>query len=133
MAHSVEARVPFLDYRLVEFSLGLPDDYKIERGVTKRVLREAMRGLLPEKVRARTDKIGFATAEESWLRRQQPLSFRNAMREAVEASGGLLRPKAIELLEQVIAGNRAFSFLPWRLISFGAWMRRFDVKPNPTA
>ena len=128
MAHSVEARVPFLDHRLVEFVLGLPDEAKLSDGMTKRVLREAMRGVLPDEVRARTDKIGFATAEENWLRREQPDAFRNALREAVNASDGVLRPAALELLEQVIDGRRPFSFLPWRLISFGAWMRRFDVR-----
>jgi len=128
MAHSVEARVPFLDHRLVEFVLGLPDEAKLSDGMTKRVLREAMRGVLPDEVRVRTDKIGFATAEENWLRREQPDAFRNALREAVDASDGVLRPAALELLEQVIDGRRSFSFLPWRLISFGAWMRRFDVR-----
>jgi asparagine synthase (glutamine-hydrolysing) len=128
MAHSVEARVPFLDYRLVELSLGLPEDEKIAGGVTKRVLREAMSGILPEPVRARRDKIGFATAEQQWLRRERPDDFSAAMRDAVEASQGVLRPAALALLDEVIAGRRPFSFLPWRMISFGAWMRRFDVR-----
>jgi asparagine synthase (glutamine-hydrolysing) len=128
MQHSIEARVPFLDYRLVELTLGLPEEEKLSEGVTKRVLREAMRGVLPEEVRARTDKIGFATAEEQWLRREHPDAFRKAMREAVEASQGVLRPAALELLESVIAGARPFSYLPWRMISFGAWMRRFEVQ-----
>lgn len=128
MAHSVEARVPFLDYRVVEFALGLPDEAKLCGGVTKRVLRDAMRGMLPEEVRARMDKIGFATAEEDWLRREHPGAFRNALREACEASGGVLRPAALDVLEQVIDGRRPFSFVPWRMISFGAWMRRFNVE-----
>lgn len=127
MAHSVEARVPFLDYRVVEFALGLPDAYKLEGGITKRVLRDAMRGILPERVRVRIDKVGFATAEESWLRREHSDAFRKAMRRAVEVTGGLLRNEAIELLEQMIGGTRPFSYLPWRIISFGAWMQRFDV------
>jgi asparagine synthase (glutamine-hydrolysing) len=128
MQHSIEARVPFLDYRLVELTLGLREEEKLSHGVTKRVLREAMRGVLPEEVRSRSDKIGFATAEEQWLRREQPDGFRTAMRQAVEASQGVLRPAALELLEGIIAGERPFSYLPWRMISFGAWMRRFDVK-----
>lgn len=128
MQHSIEARVPFLDYRLVELTLGLPEDEKLSQGVTKRVLREAMRGILPEEVRARSDKIGFATAEEQWLRSEQPDAWRRAMREAKEASQGILRPAALDLLEGIIAGVRPFSYLPWRMISFGAWMRRFEVR-----
>jgi len=74
------------------------------------------------------DKIGFATAEEQWLRRERPDAFRAALRDAIEAAGGVLRPQAaLRHLEDVIAGRQAFSFLPWRMISFGAWVRAFDV------
>ncbi len=65
MAHSIEARVPFLDHELVEFVIGLPGDFKVSRGVTKRVFREAVRGLIPAKIVARVDKIGFATPEQA--------------------------------------------------------------------
>src|SRR5262249_4516641 len=68
MAHGIEARVPFLDHRLVEFSVALGDHHKMLGGETKRVLRRAMSDLLPAMVRDRTDKIGFATPEESWLK-----------------------------------------------------------------
>jgi asparagine synthase (glutamine-hydrolysing) len=128
MAHSLEARVPFLDYRLVELSLGLPEEHKVACGVTKRVLREAMHDVLPEEVRNRMDKIGFATSEELWLRRDRPDEFRAAMRQAVEGSQGVLRASAVRMLEDIIAGRRPFSFVPWRMISFGAWMRRFAVQ-----
>jgi asparagine synthase (glutamine-hydrolysing) len=128
MAHAVESRIPFLDYRLVEFVLGLPDDLKISGATTKRVLREAMRGVLPEKIRIRTDKIGFATAEEAWVRQECPEAFRATLREATEASSGVLLPKALDYLDEVVEGRRAFSFVPWRMISFGAWMKRFDVQ-----
>src|SRR5690606_30807269 len=83
MAHSVESRVPFLDYRLVEFALGLPDDLKLNAGVTKVVLREAMCGVLPEAVRSRTDKIGFQMAEDEWIR-ERPEAFRKALDQAIE-------------------------------------------------
>ncbi len=130
MAHSIESRVPFLDYRLVEFVLGLPDSYKISDGITKRVLREAMRGVLPEKVRTRIDKLGFVTPEEVWLREQSPDAFRRALREAVSASGGILRREALEMLEAMIAGRIPFDFLVWRMISFGAWLKAFHVGIN---
>lgn len=67
-AHSVEARLPFLDYRLVEKIASLPLDQKMRRGWTKYILREAMKGLLPEKVRKRKAKIGFVTPEQVWFR-----------------------------------------------------------------
>ena len=127
MAHSVEARVPFVDYRLRELALGLDEEQKLSAGMTKKVLREGLADVLPDEVRRRSDKIGFATAEEGWLRRERPDDFRRALREALEASQGALRPAALEHLEDMIHGRRPFSFLPWRMISFGAWMRRFDV------
>ena len=128
MAHSVEARVPFLDYRLVEFILGLPDDYKIARGETKRVLREGMRGVLPERVRTRVDKVGFVTPEEVWLREQEPEVFRKALRDAVEISRGIIRDSVLARLDEMIVGTRPFSFLPWRLINFGTWIRVHGVQ-----
>ena len=67
MANSLESRVPFLDFRFVEFNLSLLPDMKIADGYTKQILREAMFSILPEKIRMRTDKIGFATAEEYWM------------------------------------------------------------------
>jgi asparagine synthase (glutamine-hydrolysing) len=128
MAHSIEARVPFLDYRLVEFALGLPDEYKIADGVTKRVLREGLRGVLPELVRTRRDKLGFVTPEEVWMKEDDPDLFRRAVRNAVNLSSGIIGPDAGSLFEKIVEGKRSFSFLVWRLISFGVWMRTFAVR-----
>ena len=68
MAHSVESRAPFLDYRLVEFLFSLGPEYKIRDGFTKYVLRQSLKGILPEEVRTRRDKMGFATPLEVWLK-----------------------------------------------------------------
>ena len=68
MAFSLETRLPFLDYRLVEFVFGLPVDQKIRAGVTKIILRNAMKGVLPEEIRGRMDKMGFMTPEAVWFR-----------------------------------------------------------------
>ncbi len=67
MAHSIEARVPFLDYRLVSFVLGLPPEWKVRGPWNKYVLREGMRGRIPESVRSRVDKMGFPTSSDKWL------------------------------------------------------------------
>ncbi len=68
MAFSIENRVPFLDYRLVEFAFRLPSKYKIRDGLGKWILREAMKGILPEKVRTRKDKAGHNMPFDEWLR-----------------------------------------------------------------
>ncbi|MCC2641098.1 MAG: asnB [Nitrospira sp.] len=67
MGNSVEARLPFLDYRLVSFVAGLSDDWKIRGPWNKYVLREGMRGRIPESVRGRVDKMGFPTASKKWF------------------------------------------------------------------
>ncbi|HEX2078647.1 MAG TPA: asparagine synthase-related protein, partial [Longimicrobium sp.] len=128
MAHSIESRVPFLDYRLVEFVLGLPVEYKLAGGMTKRVLREGMRGVLPERVRTRVDKLGFATPEEVWVREEAPERFRQAVRRAVEVSGGILTGEAVEKTERILAGTERFEPFPWRVISFASWLETFGIR-----
>ncbi|MCK4595373.1 asparagine synthase (glutamine-hydrolyzing) [candidate division WOR-3 bacterium] len=68
MWFSLESRVPFLDYRLVERTLSLPSEKIITNGMTKVILRKAMVGILPEQIRLRQDKVGFLTPESEWLR-----------------------------------------------------------------
>lgn len=67
MAHSIEARVPFLDYRLVEFSLNIPSEQKIGDGFTKTIMRDAMKDYVPHEIFMRRDKIGFSTPIEEQL------------------------------------------------------------------
>lgn len=67
MAHSVEARLPFLDYRLVSFLFTLPAMDKMRGPWNKFILREAMRGRIPESVRSRVEKFGFPTPVQRWV------------------------------------------------------------------
>lgn len=67
MAFSIESRVPFLEPELVHFALSLPAEYKIHHGVTKHVLRESLKGHIPEEIRTRVDKLGFPAPEKTWL------------------------------------------------------------------
>jgi asparagine synthase (glutamine-hydrolysing) len=128
MAHSVEARVPFLDHRLVQFVTGLPSGHLVGEGTTKRVLREAMRGVIPDPIRTRQDKIGFQTAEERWMRQDQPALVRALVARAVDAAGGILTPGTLTRAEDVLAGRRAFDPWVWRVVSTGAWLERFGVR-----
>lgn len=67
MAHSIESRVPFLDYRFVEFAASIPDCYKIHNGWTKFIAREAMQSSLPANILWRKDKMGFPVPEKYWF------------------------------------------------------------------
>lgn len=128
MAHSVESRTPFLDYRLVEFLFSLPSHYKISHGVTKRVLRQGMLGILPDAIRLRKDKLGFATPEEVWMKQRQPDLFLRTVDRAIDQSRGIIKPEARRVAEDILSGKKTFNWQVWRLINFGLWMERFDVK-----
>jgi asparagine synthase (glutamine-hydrolysing) len=128
MAHSVEARVPFLDHRLVQFVTGLPSGHLVGEGTTKRVLRVAMRGVIPEPIRTRRDKIGFQTAEERWMRQDQPEIVRELVSRAVDAAGGILTPGTLTRADDVLSGRRAFDPWVWRVVSTGAWLDLFGVR-----
>lgn len=79
MAVSLENRVPFLTTALADFALSLPDEFLIgPDGTTKRILRTAMRGIVPDVVLARRDKIGFATPEVRWFAESPALRARLA-------------------------------------------------------
>jgi asparagine synthase (glutamine-hydrolysing) len=128
MAHSIESRVPFLDHRLVEFVVSLPDEFKLSGGITKRVMRDGMSGILPDKIRDRMDKLGFVTPEEIWVKEQASDQFRTKLQNAVDSSQGILSQKCLTDLDEMISGKSSFNSVIWRMINFGDWMETFSVK-----
>jgi asparagine synthase (glutamine-hydrolysing) len=82
MAFSVEARVPFVDHVLTEHVAALPFNQKLRSGWTKYVLRQALRGVLPERIRLRRSKWGFVTPEEVWMRGPLAATIRQTFSEA---------------------------------------------------
>ena len=133
MAHSVEARVPFLDHRLVEFALGLPDAFKLGGGVTKRVLRAAMSGVVPDRIRDRLDKIAFETPESSWLTGEHRRWFRAELEQAIESTNRFVPASTLGRFDAMAAGSRPYDRGPWRAISFGHWLRAFGASAPPRA
>jgi asparagine synthase (glutamine-hydrolysing) len=120
MAHSIEARLPFLDYRAVETALSLPGDVKIRDGWSKWVLRKFMEGRLPDQVVWRKNKFGFEAPEQIWLKRHE-----KTMREKVIASALLSEISKPGVLQ------RNWSSLDdrsrWRLYSVALWEQEFAV------
>jgi asparagine synthase (glutamine-hydrolysing) len=123
MAWSIESRTPFMDYRLFEFNLGLPEHYVYSEGVTKRILREAMKNMLPESVAARRDKMGFVTPEELWMKNDGRDWFTDRMNFAVDRMPSMVsRDKLRAEVNATINGTKAFNFLPWRVAILGNWI-----------
>lgn len=128
MAFSLEARVPFLDYRVVECALAMDDAEKVGAGVSKRVLRESMRGLVPDAVLDRRDKMGFVTAEPAWVRDPAYVQiFRRELEESVARLPGYVAPGIVDRFDAVVRGEKKFDFRYWRTISAGKWAKTFDV------
>jgi asparagine synthase (glutamine-hydrolysing) len=127
MAHGVEVRVPFLDVRFVEGVAGLPEDFRLAGGEMKRVLREALRGVVPEPVRTRPDKKGFTTPLERWMRHEQPQLFRNQLQRALRENSDWFDQRSEDIVLQILDGKRPFSLIPWRILSVAAWRERFGV------
>jgi asparagine synthase (glutamine-hydrolysing) len=128
MAHSIEARVPFLDHRLVEFNLALGNDHKIVRSDTKRVLRRAMAGILPQSVRERRDKLGFSTPEQTWFRGPLKGLICEGISATIARYPDLLHADgARRLRADMLEGRRSVDFTLWRIINVGIWGEQFGV------
>lgn len=130
MAWSIEARVPFLDYRLVEYVTQLSGAQKICDGWTKAVLRDAMRGLLPETVRLRVDKQGFSTEARSWFQTEAAEPMRDLLTgEATIARGWVNAEWARKAADDVTRGRLADTTLAWRCASVELWARVMLDRP----
>jgi asparagine synthase (glutamine-hydrolysing) len=126
MAHSLEARVPFLDHRLVELCFSLPPDELIRGGETKSVLRRALGDLLPPTVRARRDKVGFVTPEAHWLR--GPLGDLAAdvfASQRFRERGFVNAAAARRRLERHRAGRLSAGMEVWRALNLELWARAY--------
>ena len=123
MAHSMESRLPFLDQELVEWILRLPASAIVSGGWSRRILREAMRGILPEEVRTRRRKIGFTTPEFRWFR-QQRSSLQSLMRSPSFQSRPYWDAEAIAAAFRVAcAGGSEESLFFWRAVNVELWLR----------
>lgn len=129
MAFAIESRVPFLDYRLLEFIFSLPDNFKIRDGQTKFVMRQALKGILPEKIRNRQDKIGFATPEEVWMHEELGKEMKKVfVSEKFNSRGFFQKGKASKMFDEYLAGKNSNYQLFWRLYNYEMWMRVFIDK-----
>lgn len=128
MMHSVESRVPFLDYRLVEFGLSLPDELKIKNGITKHILRKALQKELPPLIYARHGKLGFPAPESEWMKTQQSWFF-NQLKNAGKEYPAVFGKTIADRFSQDVHSNKFLS--PYfRTLSLYIWMKVFNINVN---
>jgi asparagine synthase (glutamine-hydrolysing) len=117
MRWSVESRVPFLTIEMAEFVLSLPESFLLgPNGETKRIFRAAMRGIVPDEILDRRDKIGFATPERSWLT-SQSLIVNTALKVALELPV-FVSSKLFYEINRFLAKPNKNTQLVWRMINF---------------
>lgn len=127
MAFGVEGRSPFLDKDLVEYSIALKDELKIKGGYTKFILREVMKGIMPEKVRLRVDKRGFSVPMDEWYRTE---GFQKLVKEILESEsfakrGYFMPEEAKKLYERHLKGEVNVSKDIWKWINLELWFRKY--------
>ncbi len=128
MAFSREVRLPFLDHRLVEFCAGLPPDLLLSKATTKVILRESMRGIVPDTILDRKDKLAYAPPQREW-------------------NHGPLRPWVVNMLQKAAKRTELFNAetvasiqarfeaggddtLAWRVASTEAWYETMIERPR---
>ncbi|MCI5212118.1 MAG: asparagine synthase, partial [Candidatus Electrothrix sp. ATG2] len=120
MRFSLESRVPFLTIPMVELVHSLPENYLIANsGETKRVFRAAMRGIVPDDVLDRRDKLGFSTPERKWILDSAP-----AFREWLQMSDKVPFINQDDLLENfdsIVAGRAPYTKKIWRWVNYVRW------------
>ncbi|SVB76807.1 uncharacterized protein METZ01_LOCUS229661, partial [marine metagenome] len=129
MAHSIESRVPFLIPSLVNFAYSIPDHYLISHGGdSKSILKAAMRGIVPDLVLDRKDKVGFQTPEQDWLRLLSTW-VDDMLGQAAEFSW--LDVDALrEEWREILAGRKSYDTRVWRWVNFLRWANIFGVSSH---
>jgi asparagine synthase (glutamine-hydrolysing) len=128
MAYSIESRVPFLTTEIAEFVLSLPESYLIAGdGTGKAVFRRAMRGIVPDLILDRRDKIGFATPEKRWLSELRSWVDGILASEAAHRVPAIDLPRAREEWALVLGGLRRFDWHVWRWINTIRWVEQLGV------
>lgn len=126
MRFSIESRVPFLTLPMASLLLSLPEHFLIsDKGETKHIFREAMKGIVPEAILTRRDKIGFSTPEEDWLRKASPM-----IRKVLLESGKnpfINTNKMVKTFDEAMQNKGAFGWQIWRFLNFTRWAEQLDI------
>lgn len=127
MAHSIESRVPFLDYRLVEFIFSLPSKYKIHNNLRKYIHRNALQSFVPKEIIYRKDKIGFTTPGELyWLRNEMKPLFFELITSTSFKNRTIYNHKIIKKeFNAYLKGKNIYAQKLWMIMALELWFKNF--------
>ncbi len=125
MLFSIESRLPFLDYRLVEFCLTLPDSYLYREAYTKKILRDAVKSL-PTPIKERKDKMGFVSPDEQWVKENKKI-FVEVLTKAKEKYG-FVSDLFLEQFQLFLDGKRTYEPKYFRALSLVYFCEEFNIQ-----
>ncbi|MEZ5198996.1 MAG: asparagine synthase-related protein [Bacteroidales bacterium] len=127
MAFSIESRVPFLDFRLVERTLASANKLKINNGYTKSVLRKGFKSILPDEITYRKDKIGFLNPRNEWLKTEKIVElFKGVFNESSLTRNGIINKKEFQsLYETFLKGQKDYSKEIWKVFVLEKWLQKY--------
>ncbi len=124
MASSIESRVPFLSTKLVDYILSLPESFLIsDKGVSKKIFRQAMRGIVNDNILDRKDKLGFDTPEGIWMINNSD-KIKNYIRKA-KIPKFFDKINLIRSIDEVLEKKRKYDSKIWRLFNYIKWYNHF--------
>lgn len=130
MRVSLEGRVPFLDKELIQYIFSLPDRFIIRSGWNKWILRQSVKGKLPDKIRLRRGKIGFTTPEEAWFKELKKEMYEIFLSESFAKRPYWDQNSVLKAFRLFLQGRNDDTMMFWRLLNAELWMREFIDEPK---
>jgi asparagine synthase (glutamine-hydrolysing) len=130
MAHSLEVRPPFLDHRIVEFAASLPEDYKVRGSTLKFLLKELMKGKLPDNILGRK-KTGFDIPAHDWFRnRLKPLLLDTLTEQAIKDSQVFRWEGVQNVIQRHMRRQESLGYHLWGLLILFLWIKRWNIQTS---
>ncbi|HTQ64576.1 MAG TPA: asparagine synthase C-terminal domain-containing protein, partial [Puia sp.] len=125
MSFSIEVREPFMDYRMIEYVVGLPDEYKINKGYSKYILRESMPEL-PAKVKNRNHKMGFVAPDAMWMLKNK-IEIRKELEDAI-ANTSFFTKDLLDRFDRFCEGKLGYEPIYFRAITMNHFCRIYKMQ-----
>jgi asparagine synthase (glutamine-hydrolysing) len=128
MCFSIESRSPYLDHKLLEFAVSLPDDFKIKNNLNKYILREVLKSYLPKEVYERKDKMGFVAPDEIWFKCNSDL-IKPQLMEAYYILNKLVNTNEImDYFDAYVKGDVPFSTIFLKVLSMASLFKQYKIQ-----